>query len=112
MQLGITDHIWTLEEFHAALLTSGPCDAPEKQPLAPRIPETTHRELPAGRGFLRVVDGGKAKPANVPTTTPPVTPAPIVVAAPVIDATGQLDLLSYQPKPRPMVQLSLFDDEK
>ena len=111
MQLGITDHIWTLEEFHAALLTSGPCDAPEKQPLVQRIPEVTHRELPNNRGFLRVVDGGKTKPTTPTPITP--TPAPVAaVAAPVIDATGQLDLLSYRPKPRQPVQLSLFDDEK
>lgn len=111
MQLGLTDHIWTIEEFQAALLTAGPCDPPAKQPLAPRVPETTHRELPAGRGFLRVVDGGKATP-KAPTPIAP-TPAPVTaVAAPIVDATGQLDLLSYRPTPRPPVQLSLFDDEK
>jgi hypothetical protein len=91
-------------------LTAGTCDAPVKQPLAPRVPEVTHRELPNGRGFLRVVDGGKASP-KAPTPIAP-TPAPIAVAAPVIDATGQLDLLSYRPKPRKPEQLSLFPDEK
>lgn len=110
MQLGITDHIWTIEEFHAALLTAGPCDPPAKQPLTMRVPEVTHRELPNGRGFLRVVDGGKAKPV-APTPIAP-TPVPIAVAAPVIDERGQLDLLSYRPKPRKPEQLSLFPDEK
>ena len=114
MQLGLTKDVWTIEEFHAALLTAGPCDAPVKQLLAPRIPEVTHRELPNGRGFLRVVDGGKAKPV----TPPPIAPTPVpvaAVAAPVIDAKGQLDLLSWRPKPRApgqTGQLSLFDDEK
>jgi hypothetical protein len=28
-------------------------------PLKHREPETTHRALPTGRGFLRVIDGGK-----------------------------------------------------
>jgi IS1 family transposase len=107
MQLGITDHVWTIEEFLAALLTAGPCEAPEKQALVSRVPEVTHRELPTGRGFLRVLDGGKSSPkAPTPIAS---APAPIAVAAPVIDATGQLDLLSYRPKTR---QLSLFDDEK
>lgn len=107
MQLGITDHVWTIEEFLAALLNSEPCEAPEKQALASRVPEATHRELPAGRGFLRVVDGGKAKPV----APNPIAPTPMIatVAAPVIDATGQLDLLSYRAK---NLQLSLFDDEK
>jgi len=112
MQLGITDHVWTIEEFQAALLTAGPCEAPEKQALVSRVPEVTHRELPTGRGFLRVIDGGKVKPV-APTPIAP-TPAPIAaVAVPVIDATGQLDLLSLRTPRKPgAIQLSLFDDEK
>lgn len=109
MQLGITDHVWTIQEFQAALLTSGPCEAPEKQSLVSRVPEVTHRELPAGRGFLRVVDGGKAKPANVATSPLLGTPVPQTVVAPIDDAACQLDLLSWQPK---NPQLSLFDDKK
>ncbi len=108
MQLGITDHVWTIEEFQAALLTAGPCDAPIKQPLASRVPETTHRELPTGRGFLRVIDGGKTKPANVQAPMLIGTPVPRLDPVPD-DATGQLDLLSWRPK---SPQLSLFDDEK
>lgn len=112
MQLGITDHVWTIEEFLDALMTAESCDLPAKQPLAPRIPETTHRELPNARGFLRVVDGGKASP-KAPMPIAP-TPAPITVAAPVIDATGQLDLLSWRPKVKQPErgQLLLFPDEK
>ncbi|MBK9259816.1 MAG: transposase [Polyangiaceae bacterium] len=106
MQLGITDHVWTIDEFLAALLTSGPCEPPVKQPLAPRTPEVTHRELPNGRGFLRVIDGGKMKPIEAPKPVP-MTPAPIAVAAPIADENGQLDLLSWRPKEK---QLSLFTD--
>ncbi|HVK69476.1 MAG TPA: hypothetical protein VM694_33695 [Polyangium sp.] len=108
MQLGIADSVWSLAELDAVLMTSGPCEPPAKQPLAPRVPETTHRELPGGRGFLRVVGGGKIAPES----PKPVTPPPVPVAAPVasvVDKNGQLDLLSYQPPWRPMVQLSLFD---
>ncbi|MDC0748017.1 transposase [Polyangium sp. rjm3] len=108
MQLGIADSVWSLAELDAVLMTSGPCEPPAKQPLVPRVPETTHRELPGGRGFLRVVGGGK----TAPESPKPVTPPPVPVAAPVasvVDKNGQLDLLSYQPPWRPMVQLSLFD---
>ncbi len=60
MQVGVTDHVWDLRELLKNLLTVEPCHAPTDQPLAPRRPIETHRELPAGRGFLRVVDGGKS----------------------------------------------------
>lgn len=99
MAAGVTDHIWDYDEFLTAIMTAEPCDPPVKQPLAPRVPETTHRALPTGRGFLRVVDGGKAKPA-APTPIAP-TPAPVAaVAAPVADTNGQLDLFSWQPTPK------------
>ncbi|TKD03050.1 IS1 family transposase [Polyangium fumosum] len=118
MQLGLTDHVWTIEEFQAALLTAGPCEPPERQPLAPRVPETTARELPNGRGFLRVVGGGKASAGSShgPIMPPPVV-APAAPVEPVADPTGQLDLLSWRPrsKPEPKGQLSLFpgfDDPK
>lgn len=94
MAVGATDHIWDLRELLDALMNAAPCEAPTKQPLAPRVPETAHRELPAGRGFLRVVDGGKAK-AVAPAPTPIVpTPVPVIAA----------------PKPPPVqwTQLDLF----
>ncbi|HRI71599.1 MAG TPA: transposase [Polyangium sp.] len=106
MQLGIADHVWTIEEFQGALLTSGPCDPPAKQALTLRVPEVTHRELPNNRGFLRVVDGGKSSPKAPPPIAP--TPAPIAVAAPVVDAKGQLDLLSWRPKQPERGQMLLF----
>jgi IS1 family transposase len=110
MQLGITDHVWTIEEFLAALLTSGPCEAPEKQALTLRVPEVVHRELPNGRGFLRVVDGGKTRPAEAPKPLPPVTPAPIAIAALGVSVAEdrQLDLLSWRPT---TPQLSLFPND-
>lgn len=115
MAAGVTDHVWTIEEFQAALLTAGPCEPPERQPLAPRVPETTARELPNGRGFLRVVSGGKASEERH-HEPPPVAPVPAAAPVePVADPTGQLDLLSWRPKAPPMGQLSLFpgfDDPK
>ncbi|MDI3284836.1 hypothetical protein [Polyangium sp. 15x6] len=58
--------MWSIEVFQTALLTTGPCELPVKQVLAPRVPEVTHRELPNGRGFLRVVQGGqRARPRRL-----------------------------------------------
>ena len=114
MQLGIADSVWSLAELDAALMTSGPCEAPARQPLAPRVPETTHRELPGGRGFLRVVYGGKASQS---ASTPPA--APVLSARVEASAAGaapreaweQLDLLAWRPTPPPKGQLSLFPDD-
>lgn len=55
MQAGITDHPWTLEEFMDALLDESPAEAPTSRPLMHRRPEGVARELPNGRGFLRLV---------------------------------------------------------
>ena len=65
MAAGVTDHIWDLDEFLTAILTAEPYNPPEKQPLKQQVPEGTHRELPGGRGFLRVVGkGGPPQPAK------------------------------------------------
>ncbi len=83
MAAGITDHPWTIGELvEAALaeLESEPVPAPEPQPL--RMPEEratrTTRELPNGRGFLRVVEGGQSSPKpSAPTHAPtPLRAAP------------------------------------
>ncbi|MRG97137.1 transposase [Polyangium spumosum] len=112
MAVGLTDHVWSLAELEAALLTSGPCEAPAKQELRPRTPEGTARELPGGRGFLRVVDGGKGKPSEAPKPPPPPVPAPVRYATPHVDdheaRWEQMDLLAWRARER---QLSFFDDE-
>jgi IS1 family transposase len=68
MAAGITDHVWDIEEFFDALVTAPPCDVPEMHPLAHREPATAHRELPGGRGFLRVVKDRGAPKQQVPPT--------------------------------------------
>jgi len=101
MAAGVTDHVWTLEEFMNAILSAPATETPEKETLAPRVPETTSRELPSGRGFLRVVQGGKAAPVAPAPVPPPATPIAASVAPmvePVADANGQLDLLSWKPR--------------
>jgi hypothetical protein len=84
MAVGATDHIWDLRELLDALLNVEPCEAPTKQPLASRVPEATHRELPNGKGFLRVIDGGKGKTNDAPKV-PPTPPQPVRYAAAVVE---------------------------
>ncbi|XXU34660.1 transposase [Sorangium sp. So ce1000] len=55
MQAGLTDHVWDLEEFMEAVLAAEPIPKPSAKPLAIRQPEGPARELPNGRGFLRLV---------------------------------------------------------
>ena len=49
-----------------------------------RVPEATHRELPNGKGFLRVIDGGKGKGNDAPKV-PPTPPQPVRYAAAVVE---------------------------
>jgi IS1 family transposase len=117
MAAGVTDHVWTIEEFMETVLAEVDAGKPERQPLAHRAPVTTARELPNGRGFLRVV-GASSGPSAPPVAPvpPPVAPRAVAAVAPiaVADANGQLDLLSWVapvPKPRRYVQMDLFGIE-
>ena len=65
MQAGVTDHIWTLEEFMDACLSEPVGEKPIRKPLADRVTEETSRALPNGRGLLRVIQGGKARPRQL-----------------------------------------------
>ncbi|XXT04773.1 transposase [Sorangium sp. So ce367] len=55
MQAGITDHVWSLEEFMDVILQEPEGGKPTPKPLAVRLPEGPARELPGGRGWLRLV---------------------------------------------------------
>ncbi|WP_438006183.1 hypothetical protein WME89_47500 [Sorangium sp. So ce321] len=129
MAAGVTDHVWTLEELMVAAMAEPAGEKPEPQPLTIQKPEGPARELPAGRGWLRVVDGGstgatpspKAPPPvpNAATVAPPLAPVPaaapampatVAPAAPTAETLPQLDLFAWRPKPRAPVQLSLFGD--
>nr|WP_240807542.1 transposase [Polyangium spumosum] len=113
MAAGVTDHVWSLEEFMQAILSAAPVERPETKPLAPRVPEGPARELPNGRGFLRVVDGGKAKPSEAPRApTPPAAPPARVGTGeaprePLPPPGTQLDLFAWRPRSG---QLTLFPD--
>ena len=114
MAAGVTDHVWGLEEFMAALLDGAPVAKPTAKPLAHNAPKGTARELPNGRGFLRSVGGKDGTPPQNPGATPPPVPSPVATAMPaVVTATGesaaQLDLLAWRPK---RGQLNLFGDHE
>lgn len=99
MEAGITDHVWSVAELVRAAIAEGPAVKPERKPLrlaetpaeAPAVPS---RELPGGRGFLRLVSGGTAP--KTPPPSPPLTPIPTPAAL-------------AAKAPRSMVQLDLFD---
>jgi IS1 family transposase len=113
MAANVTDHVWDLEELMVAALEAPDVGKPEPRPFTFRVPSTTARPLPEGRGFLRVVPvgGGSSSPAATPLPAPTTPAAPAVPAEP----SGQLDLLSWRPGPAKVLpsvgtQLDLFAD--
>lgn len=119
MESGLVSSVWTIEDLVERALAAAPCAPPEPKKLAPPAPApgvTTGaaRELPNGKGWLRVVPGGKGKPSDAPRApTPPAAPP---ARAGTVDAPReplpppgtQLDLFTWKPKQR---QLSLWGDE-
>ena len=109
MAAGVTDHVWELPEFMDAVLSAKPCETPEKKSLAHRVPVEPARELPNGRGFLRLVSSGGPSAPVAPPPAPPVEPvaasvagtsAEPVTAPPVATVDDrQLDLLAWRPRP-------------
>lgn len=119
----LTDHAWTMQELVERALAEVPTAAPVAVPLTRPAGSTAGRELPNGRGFLRVV--GSSAPAGRPgpgsPPAPPVAPAPAVPVPAVATSSGapdvdprQLSLLDWRPRPVPASrrlgpgQLSLF----
>jgi hypothetical protein len=117
MAAGITDHIWELGEFLDAVLDDVAVGKPVPQPLAHPVPAETARELPGGRGWLRVVDGGKGGPAPTRPGPAPAAPREYITIPIASGPAGQMDLLSWKApppvpsKPRRPVQLDLFGIE-
>jgi hypothetical protein len=120
--IGVQKHVWELDEFLDALLSVPETAPPVSVPLAARRPDGSARELPNGRGFLRVVptSGGPSapSPSPAPATPPPEPAAPVVAPVePAADPTGQLDLLAWKPRPAkplpaPGTQLDLFGEDE
>ncbi|WP_437486624.1 IS1 family transposase [Sorangium sp. So ce1014] len=131
MAAGVTDRVWSLQELMDAALAEPADEKPEPQPLAIPKPEGPARELPGGRGWLRVVGGEKLSATPGPQT-PPTAPGAAPAAPPAVvtveaadeisqmskvqqlpsgaEQTGQLDLFAWRAKPRKPVQLSLFGE--
>lgn len=112
MAIGVTTHPWDLPELLDGILSAKPCGTPERKPIAIPVPATAARELPNGRGFLRLVPtaGGPVEPSP-PPAPPPVAPsAPAAPEEPAEDPSGQLNLLAWCPRihASPTGQLSLF----
>jgi IS1 family transposase len=97
MAIGATDHLWDIAEFHDAVTEAAkvPQAKPEKQPLAHRTPVEPARALPAGRGFLRLLEGGNAPKAPTPAPSPaaPAKAAPVAPPVREVSRKGeQLDM--------------------
>jgi len=107
MEAGITDHVWSVEELVTRALAAEPCAAPEPKKLVPaaQLPNekpVTAKELPNGRGWLRVVQGGKSVQKDASKMpTPPMTPAPMVakmVEPKLLPRGTQLELFAWRPR--------------
>lgn len=113
MEAGLTDHVWDISELVTEALACGEEAKPAPSALTLREGSGPMRELPNGRGFLRLVTPGGAPAPRAPAP-PPVAPSPAPAAqAPEVTAepSGQLDLLAWRPKPREPEQLNLFERE-
>jgi hypothetical protein len=111
----LTDHVWTMAELVEAALAAVPEAPPTPVRLALRPgTEGAARELPGGRGWLRVVGGAAtspeapAAPEPPPEAPPAVETATVAPSAPEVDPR-QLNLFEWKPRALPMGQLSLFD---
>lgn len=123
MAAGAVDRLWMLADLMEAALAEPAGEKPTPKPLTIPKPEGPARELPGGRGWLRVVGGGDGPVAlSQGPATPPASPA---MAAAVVTSTEpvalpvepspQLDLFSWKSRPArglpPLgTQLSLFDE--
>jgi hypothetical protein len=99
MEAGLTTHVWGIEELATKALDE-PCgEAPRAKPLRLPVDAGPARELPGGRGWLRVVDGGQGGTAAPMPMEPPPAPvaAPMAETVAVVEPSAQLDLLNWRP---------------
>jgi hypothetical protein len=107
MEAGITDPVRGIEDLMTRSLSAEPYATREPNPLAPppgNAP-TPAKELPFGRDWLRLVQGGKSARMEVTKKpTPPPTPTS-VVARPIVKRWEQLDPLSWRLNELQLVRL-------
>jgi hypothetical protein len=97
MQVGLTDHVWTVDELLDAIMSEPVAEPPVKQELTHREPSAPSRKLPSGRGFLRLVT--EPTPAQRRPRTEPPPAAPLAPVPPPVAEPRQLSLLDFLPKP-------------
>lgn len=114
MAAGISDHVWALGEFMDTVLAEPPGVQPQPKPLRQAAPSGPARELPNGRGFLRLLPGGRSVASTA--TPPPIAPSAALPAAPPHDGPAHASPPPATPAaptapstPQDPVQLSLFD---
>lgn len=105
MEAGLTDRVWTIAELVDLAMSEPAGDAPVAVPLARRDGSGPARELPGGKGWLRLVGGKDAPiPSSPAPVVPIVQPALIAVAAPAetkpVEPPSPQLLLDWKPKPR------------
>lgn len=104
MAAGVTEHVWDVAEFHDAIAAEVvPVEKPKAQPLTHRAPpaEQPSRELPGGRGFLRLLPGGtppKGPGIASPGPRPALPPPPVALAPEPRARWEQLDLFGTTPR--------------
>jgi IS1 family transposase len=107
MEAGITDRVWSVEELVACVLAEP--EGPKPVKVALRLPDVPERpagpvrELPNGRGFLRLVTNAPAAKVVSATTPEPSPAAPAPVESPPQTETPRL-----REVPKPWEQLDLF----
>ncbi|XXR84110.1 IS1 family transposase [Sorangium sp. So ce394] len=106
MAAGIVAELWSVEDMVRAALAEPAAAPPVPQALT--LPGQTGpvRQLPGGKGWLRLVSGGSGPSAPAGPQPPPVAP----VAAPSELEPPPPSKPPPAPEPRRMVQLSLFGD--
>ncbi|AGP42392.1 hypothetical protein SCE1572_52540 [Sorangium cellulosum So0157-2] len=115
---GLVAELWSVEDLVRAALAEPAAAPPVPQALTLPAQAGPVRQLPGGKGWLRLVSGGSAPSAPVAPQPPPVAavatnpePAAPQQPAPRAEPTRQLDLLAWRSKPRQPKQLSLFGDD-
>ncbi|XYH95072.1 hypothetical protein ACMHYB_45895 [Sorangium sp. So ce1128] len=100
----LVSELWSVEDLVRTALAE-PAAPPVPQALTPPAQTGSVRQLPGGKGWLRLVSGGSAQPAPAAPQPPPIPP--VTVPAPEPEPPRVPAPASSQGR---MVQLSLFGD--